>query len=130
MNLGIDVRPATPAIHVPTLVLARDDDPWYPMQETRWIADQIRGARFVSFPGNDHFFPVGNQEELLDEIEVFVTEVRNEEADLDRVLAGGYSTANSMGLGLSGSRRLVDEFSIDSAPGRGTRVTFVKWTPF
>jgi len=51
-------------------------------------------------------------------------------ADLDRVLAGGYSTANSMGLGLSGSRRLVDEFSIDSAPGRGTRVTFVKWTPF
>ena len=87
MNLGIDVRPATPAIHVPTLVLARDDDPWYPMEETRWIADQIRGARFVSFPGNDHFFPMGNQDELLDEIEAFVVEVRNEEADLDRVLA-------------------------------------------
>jgi serine/threonine-protein kinase RsbT len=51
-------------------------------------------------------------------------------ADVDRVLAGGYSTANSMGLGLSGSRRLVDEFSIESTPGRGTRVTFVKWTPF
>jgi len=50
--------------------------------------------------------------------------------NIDRVLAGGYSTANSMGLGLSGSRRLVDEFSIDSAPGRGTRVTFVKWTPY
>jgi pimeloyl-ACP methyl ester carboxylesterase len=68
MNLGIDVRPATPAIHLPTLVLARDGDAWYPMQETRWIADQIRGARFVSFPGNDHFFPMGNQDELLDEI--------------------------------------------------------------
>jgi serine/threonine-protein kinase RsbT len=51
-------------------------------------------------------------------------------ADVDRVLAGGYSTANSMGLGLSGSRRLVDEFSIESTPGRGTRVTFVKWTLF
>ena len=50
--------------------------------------------------------------------------------DLDRVLAGGYSTARSMGLGLSGSRRLVDDFSIESAPGRGTTVTFVKWTPF
>jgi serine/threonine-protein kinase RsbT len=50
--------------------------------------------------------------------------------NIDRVLAGGYSTANSMGLGLSGSRRLVDEFSIDSALGRGTRVTFVKWTPY
>jgi len=49
---------------------------------------------------------------------------------IDRVMAGGYSTANSMGLGLSGSRRLVDEFSIDSAPGRGTRVKFVKWAPY
>jgi serine/threonine-protein kinase RsbT len=51
-------------------------------------------------------------------------------ADIQRVLAGGYSTANSMGLGLSGSKRLVDEFSIDSAPGRGTKVTFVKWAPY
>lgn len=50
--------------------------------------------------------------------------------NVDRVLAGGYSTANSMGLGLSGSRRLVDEFSIDSAPGRGTRVKVVKWAPY
>jgi serine/threonine-protein kinase RsbT len=51
-------------------------------------------------------------------------------ADIQRVLAGGYSTANSMGLGLSGSKRLVDEFSIDSAPGRGTKVVFVKWAPY
>jgi serine/threonine-protein kinase RsbT len=50
--------------------------------------------------------------------------------NIDRVMAGGYSTANSMGLGLSGSRRLVDDFSIDSAPGRGTRVKFVKWAPY
>ncbi len=51
-------------------------------------------------------------------------------ADIDRVLAGGYSTANSMGLGLSGSRRLVDEFTIESAPGRGTRIVFVKGSPY
>ena len=50
--------------------------------------------------------------------------------NIDRVMVGGYSTANSMGLGLSGSRRLVDEFSIDSAPGRGTKVKFVKWAPY
>jgi serine/threonine-protein kinase RsbT len=50
--------------------------------------------------------------------------------DVERVLKGGYSTARSMGLGLSGSRRLVDEFSIDTAPGRGTTVTIVKWKPF
>jgi serine/threonine-protein kinase RsbT len=51
-------------------------------------------------------------------------------ADLERALAGGYSTAKSMGLGLSGSRRLVDEFAIDSQPGCGTKVTLLKWTPF
>jgi serine/threonine-protein kinase RsbT len=47
--------------------------------------------------------------------------------DLPRVMAGGYSTARSMGLGLSGSKRLVDEFIIDTAPGKGTRVSIVKW---
>jgi serine/threonine-protein kinase RsbT len=50
--------------------------------------------------------------------------------DVPRVLAGGYSTAKSMGLGLSGSRRLVDEFAIESVPGQGTKVMLVKWAPF
>ena len=47
--------------------------------------------------------------------------------DLNRALAGGYSTANSLGLGLSGTKRLVDEFHIDTAPGRGTRIVIRKW---
>lgn len=51
-------------------------------------------------------------------------------ADLARVFAGGYSTARSLGLGLSGSRRLVDEFSISSEVGRGTTITITKWKPF
>jgi len=51
-------------------------------------------------------------------------------ADIERVLRGGYSTAKSMGLGLSGSRRLVDELTIDSEVGVGTIVTFVKWRAF
>lgn len=50
--------------------------------------------------------------------------------NLDRALAGGFSTARSLGLGLSGSKRLVDEFEIDSAVGRGTSVTVVKWARF
>ncbi len=51
-------------------------------------------------------------------------------ADVDRVLRGGYSTARSLGLGLSGSKRLVDEFTLESVVGAGTTVTFVKWKPF
>ena len=50
--------------------------------------------------------------------------------DIPRVLAGGYTTARSMGLGLSGSKRLVDEFALQSAPGSGTKVTVTKWRRF
>ena len=48
-------------------------------------------------------------------------------ADLNRVLAGGFSTSRSLGLGLSGTKRLVDEFDIDSQPGRGTTIVIRKW---
>lgn len=48
-------------------------------------------------------------------------------ADLELALTDGWSSGTGMGLGLSGSRRLVDEFAIDSEPGRGTTVTITKW---
>lgn len=51
-------------------------------------------------------------------------------ADLPRALAGGNSTARSLGLGLAGSRRLVDEFDIETVVGTGTTVTVVKWARF
>jgi serine/threonine-protein kinase RsbT len=48
--------------------------------------------------------------------------------DLDRALQDGYSTGGGLGLGLSGSKRLCNEFSIESTPGQGTRVTVARWT--
>ena len=48
-------------------------------------------------------------------------------ADLNRALAGGFSTSRSLGLGLSGTKRLVDEFDIDTQPGRGTTIVIRKW---
>jgi serine/threonine-protein kinase RsbT len=48
-------------------------------------------------------------------------------ADIDRALQDGFSTGRGMGLGLPGARRLMDEFEIDSSPGRGTTVTMRKW---
>jgi serine/threonine-protein kinase RsbT len=47
--------------------------------------------------------------------------------DVARVLAGGYTTSRGMGLGLSGSKRLMDEFSVKSTVGVGTTVRAVKW---
>jgi serine/threonine-protein kinase RsbT len=49
-------------------------------------------------------------------------------ADLQLALTDGYTSGGGLGLGLSGARRLVDEFDIDTAPGRGTRVAVVKWS--
>jgi serine/threonine-protein kinase RsbT len=51
-------------------------------------------------------------------------------ADLERAMAGGFSTAGSMGLGLSGSKRLVDEFTLETTPGKGTVVVVTKWTQY
>lgn len=48
--------------------------------------------------------------------------------DIDQALTDGWSSGTGMGLGLSGSRRLVDEFALDSAPGKGTRITLIKWS--
>lgn len=47
--------------------------------------------------------------------------------DIERALQDGYSTYNGLGLGLPGSRRLMDEFDITSKPGLGTTVTMTKW---
>jgi serine/threonine-protein kinase RsbT len=50
--------------------------------------------------------------------------------DVDRALSGGFSTKRSLGLGLSGSRRLVDEFDLATEVGHGTTVRVTKWTRF
>lgn len=47
-------------------------------------------------------------------------------ADVELAMQDGYSTAGGLGLGLPGARRLMDEFRIESAPGRGTTVTMKK----
>lgn len=48
-------------------------------------------------------------------------------ADLALALTDGYTTGGGLGLGLSGAKRLVDEFDIDTRPGEGTTVVIVKW---
>jgi serine/threonine-protein kinase RsbT len=48
-------------------------------------------------------------------------------ADLERAMEDGYSTSGGLGLGLPGTKRLMDEFEVVSAPGKGTTVTMTKW---
>ncbi|UPG86416.1 anti-sigma regulatory factor [Luteibacter aegosomatis] len=49
-------------------------------------------------------------------------------SDMKLAMTDGWTSGGGLGLGLTGARRLVDEFSLESAPGSGTRVTICKWT--
>jgi class 3 adenylate cyclase len=82
-----DVRHVLSAIHVPTLVLHRKGDQVNTIDEGRYLAEHIAGARFVELDGDDHVPFAGDVEGLLAELERFLRSVRDEEAEWDRILA-------------------------------------------
>ncbi|PHH39228.1 anti-sigma regulatory factor [Pseudomonas putida] len=49
-------------------------------------------------------------------------------ADIKLAMTDGWTSGSGMGLGLTGAKRLVEEFELDTAPGRGTRITITRWT--
>ena len=86
MNAEIDIRHVLPAIRVPTLVLHRTGDREQHVDEGRYLARHIPGAKFVELPGDDHPSFIGDMDAVVDEIEEFVTGVRPDR-EPDRVLA-------------------------------------------
>jgi serine/threonine-protein kinase RsbT len=60
-------------------------------------------------------------------IEVLATDNGPGIEDVELAMQDGFTTGNGLGLGLPGTRRLVDDFNIVSAPGAGTTVRLVKW---
>jgi class 3 adenylate cyclase len=82
----IDVRSALPSVQAPTLVLHRTGDHIVDVGQSRYVAEQIPGARFVELPGEDHIPFLGDQDAILDEVEEFLTGARPA-PDTDRVLA-------------------------------------------
>jgi class 3 adenylate cyclase len=86
MNSEIDVRLVLPVINVPTIVLHRTGDLDVNIEDGRYLASHIRGARLVELSGVDHDQWLGDAESILGEIEEFVTGSRTT-AEPDRVLA-------------------------------------------
>jgi hypothetical protein len=86
MNAEIDVRPVLSAVYVPTLVLHRSGDHCLKVEEGRYIASHIPGAQFIELPGEDHLPFVGDQEEVLQEVERFVANLQSG-LETERVLA-------------------------------------------
>lgn len=86
MNAEIDVRGVLPSVRVPTLVIHRSGDMCLKVEEGRFVAAQIPDAEYVELSGIDHLPFVGEQDEIIDEIERFVAGVRFA-GDYERVLA-------------------------------------------
>src|SRR5207244_6107299 len=86
LNTSIDVRHVLAAIRVPTLVLHRVGDRDSNIEEGRYIASHIPGAKFVELPGEDHLLFVGDQDAVLREVENFIRSTRHLQ-DSDSVLA-------------------------------------------
>ena len=85
LNSLIDIREVLPTVQAPTLVLCRQGDQWAKIEEARYLAEHIPGARLVELPGADHLPWWGGQDEVVGEIQEFVTGTR-EGAPADRVL--------------------------------------------
>jgi class 3 adenylate cyclase len=86
MNAEMDVRHVLPAIRVPALILHSSGDRSFPAAGSRFIAQQVPGAKFVELPGRDHLAWGEDGDAILDEIEEFLTGVRHG-PEPDRILA-------------------------------------------
>jgi len=86
LNTEIDVRHVLPAIRVPTVVMHREDDADASVDEARYIASRIPGARLAVFPGNDHLVYAGDLAPVVDEMRAVITGIRGH-AEPDRILA-------------------------------------------
>lgn len=76
MNTDIDIRSVLPSIHVPTLVIHRRGDRDVKFENGVYLSRHIPGARFVELPGDDHLWAAGDTDEIVDQIEEFLTGVR------------------------------------------------------
>ena len=113
MLFELDVRDVLPTISVPTLVVNRADSQIITVDQGRYVADHIDGARFVAVPGADYGLAIGDVDVIIDEVEEFLTGARHAYAT-DRVLATVLftdivdSTGQAIALGDARWRELLE----------------------
>jgi len=118
-----DIRNILPAIRVPTLVAHRTGDRCLMVDEGRYLANRIPGARFVELAGIDHLPFVGDQDAIIDEIEEFLTGVRHApraEPVLSTVLSASFQLAPGESQGAARTwQRLRDHIDRELEWSRG-----------
>ena len=113
--LDIDIRHVLPAVRVPTLVIHAADDRICPVENSRYMAEQIPGARLVELPGDDHLWWLGDPDADPRRGREFLSPARRQRAEPDRVLATVLftdivgSTERAAELGDRGWRDLLEQ---------------------
>lgn len=110
MNTEVDIINILSAIKVPTLIMQRKDDIDVKIEEGRFIAERIEGAKFVELKGNDHLFWVGDTQRILNEIKSFVTQVKPIDRHEDRLFTIVMARAISSDTVNASYRNLIDAF--------------------
>jgi pimeloyl-ACP methyl ester carboxylesterase len=93
MNAQADIRGLLPEIRVPALVVHRSGDRCLQVEEGRYVASLLPGARFLELPGIDHLPFVGDQDAILDEVERFLENAgvtRSRSAGADAILCASF----------------------------------------
>ncbi len=91
MNTEVDIIDILDSIKVPTLLMQRTNDIDVKIDEGRFIAERIKGAKFIEFDGSDHLFWVGNTKEVLEEMRAFILNTKpkdNYSEQLFTIMAG------------------------------------------
>jgi pimeloyl-ACP methyl ester carboxylesterase/DNA-binding winged helix-turn-helix (wHTH) protein len=117
MNAEIDVRDVLPSIRVPTLVLHREGDQCLKVEEGRYLASRIPGAKYVELPGNDHLPFLGDQDAIVNEIEAFLAHT-HDRAPAELVLASILTIRSGARPGDVDHLRQVFEREVGWARGR------------
>lgn len=86
MNTQVDIIDILSSIKVPTLIMQRTNDIDVKIEEGRFIAERIEGAKFVEFTGDDHLFWAGNTQEILNEMKSFLSSMKPIESHKKQLL--------------------------------------------
>jgi pimeloyl-ACP methyl ester carboxylesterase/DNA-binding CsgD family transcriptional regulator len=126
MNSEIDVRHVLPTIQAPTLVVHRTGDQLIEVGSARYMAGQIPNAKYVELPGIDHLPFAGDQDAILDEVELFLTGARPA-PQANQVLATLVAVEIDAGSGLVGPSPFIDRHSRIETLNQAIREEWVRF---
>ncbi len=110
MNTQVDIIDILSSIKVPTLIMQRTNDIDVKIEEGRFIAERIEGAKFVEFSGNDHLFWAGNTQEILDEMKDFLSTMKPIQSYKEQLLTIVKGNIDSFGLVDSNLKGLIGQY--------------------